>query len=55
MGDAAFYLTSMVETIGEMIGSNDYYAPLETGDDETTLLVDDDGNATLADWSYVTK
>ena len=39
-----------VSAIAEMIVSNCFYTTI--GDEDGTIIIDDDGNAVVADWKY---
>ena len=45
-------LDERMSLMEKMIIKNDFYAPLATDDSVATLLVDDEGQALLADWKY---
>lgn len=45
-------LDERLSLLEHMTLQNDFSAPLETGDDVLTLLIDDYGSAIVADWKY---
>lgn len=45
-------LDGRLSTLEYMTLQNDFFVPLATDDEETTLFTDDDGNVIVCDWKY---